>query len=442
MEVRSHDRELASGPDGQSPLHLEQVNLALQQIRQTQEHLQEMEARLAELTRGCASVLEQWTRTDEQHASAVAALQERLRDWSDIERRMLSESATRIQQFERNVLHEWHAIRQKHEEPLLRLDAQATRINQACLSAVDTALKGFERAEGRLQAVEQQLQSRFGDLTQQMREAMQELRAETAARPAGTVRPWALEEVVRLHGEMRADADDRGVRALPPPDTDRAAGRTAVAVPATSARDDDAGRTNRWRVLMTGVGLAILLLAGAVWFLRQQMSDGLRAAAARAEAAERSAVEQAQSEIAEVQAAADARIRSAEQSAHLARLSAGVLASPDLVRLDLVPGAAASAGSAQVLWSRARGSVLSASRLAAVPAGRAYQLWLHSPGRATSAGTFEPDAAGRASAVFESPAGLPRPVTGASVTLEPAGGSPRPTGPPVLTTFAADARTP
>ncbi|HEX6211158.1 MAG TPA: anti-sigma factor, partial [Methylomirabilota bacterium] len=126
----------------------------------------------------------------------------------------------------------------------------------------------------------------------------------------------------------------------------------------------------------------------------------------------------------------------------LAALTAGILAAPDVRQLDLVPAATGRGASARMLWSRSRGSVLSGTRLPQVGTDRVYQLWLHGREVAVSAGLFAPDAEGHASAVFEGPDRLPWPVVGATVTLEPAGGSPRPTGPAVLTTFAADRAAP
>jgi len=450
MEVRRHDRELAiesdhadaqrtDAPRADAPLQAEQVTLALEQLRQTQNSLKTAEQRLGDLTRDCAAILANWTQTDQRHASAVAALQDRLRDWSSLEQRLLNESATRLHHFERNVLHEWHAIRQKHDEPLLKIDAQATRISEACVTAVQAALQGFERAEARLDAVERQMHVRFGDLAREMREAMQELRTEPPGRLGAAPRAWPLEEVVRLHGEMRAEADDRGSRALAAPaprETTRSDGdpdSAPVAAPAPVA-------PTRWRLAFAGLGLAILAIGGFLWQLREQMSVEFQAAATRAEAAERGAIELAQSEIAAVQQAADARIRTAEETARLARLTAAVLSAPDLRRLALVPVGAAVPDfrAGQLLWSRLRGSALSGEGLPAPPEGRTYQLWLQSPRASTSAGIFSPDADGRVDAVFESPDALPTPVTGARITLEPGDGSATPTGPVVLSTFAAD----
>jgi hypothetical protein len=53
-------------------------------------------------------------------------------------------------------------------------------------------------------------------------------------------------------------------------------------------------------------------------------------------------------------------------------------------------------------------------------------------GEPVSAGVFVPDASGTATLVVDKPVPVPRPVLGASVTLEPAGGSASPSSAPVL----------
>ncbi len=84
-------------------IQVEQVNLALRQLRQTQESLNGLETRLGEMTRDCAGILDRWAKNDERHATAVVELHSRLSEWNDIERRLLNESTTRIHQFERSL---------------------------------------------------------------------------------------------------------------------------------------------------------------------------------------------------------------------------------------------------------------------------------------------------------------------------------------------------
>ena len=61
MDVRSSVRELppdsaAASSEPATPLHAEQVALSLNQIKETQRHLEEMETRLATLTERLARV--------------------------------------------------------------------------------------------------------------------------------------------------------------------------------------------------------------------------------------------------------------------------------------------------------------------------------------------------------------------------------------------------
>jgi anti-sigma-K factor RskA len=117
-----------------------------------------------------------------------------------------------------------------------------------------------------------------------------------------------------------------------------------------------------------------------------------------------------------------------------------VTTAPDLVRFALI-SPTRGAASGQVLFSRSQGVAVTA-RLRALENGQTYQLWLAGTGGATSAGLFSPGADGRVAAVFDTPAGLPRPVLGARVTIEPAGGSAVPSGPAYLATAAAPAAAP
>jgi anti-sigma-K factor RskA len=107
----------------------------------------------------------------------------------------------------------------------------------------------------------------------------------------------------------------------------------------------------------------------------------------------------------------------------------------DLRRFDLT---GRDGQTAQVLWSRTQGVAVNARDMATPPPGQAYQVWLITPGQAVSAGVLPVEPTGRASAVFDPPDALPRPVVRATITLEPTGGSPAPTGEALLA-FAAPA---
>jgi len=78
--------------------------------------------------------------------------------------------------------------------------------------------------------------------------------------------------------------------------------------------------------------------------------------------------------------------------------------------------------------------IVTLSYLPAAPAGRTYQIWALFDGAWTSVGRAEQDAGGvgaRLLLIAEGPE-LARPPEAVQVTLEPAGGSATPTGPPVI----------
>ena len=131
---------------------------------------------------------------------------------------------------------------------------------------------------------------------------------------------------------------------------------------------------------------------------------------------------------------AEQRASSAEREVAVARRTAsdtqatmGVLAAPDLVRIELAGQSAAASARARALWSRNRGMVFAATNLPEAPAGRVYQVWVVTAGGPVSAGLLTPDTNGRAEAYFNTPPDI-APPTAVAVTLEPAGGVPAPTG--------------
>lgn len=101
-----------------------------------------------------------------------------------------------------------------------------------------------------------------------------------------------------------------------------------------------------------------------------------------------------------------------------------------LARLTGLP--AAPKASARVVWNpRSREAVLVASGLDPAPEGKAYEVWVIAKGAPVPAGVFQADAEGKA--VFRLPdVAETAEVRTFAVTLEPAGGTPAPTGPMVL----------
>lgn len=101
-----------------------------------------------------------------------------------------------------------------------------------------------------------------------------------------------------------------------------------------------------------------------------------------------------------------------------------VVAAPDAINAPLT-GPGDAAGSVVVSPSRGEGVVLLSS-MAPAPDGSIYQLWLlDDQNAAIPAGLFDVDDRGRAMRVMT---GDMRQVSAIGVTVEPAGGSPNPTG--------------
>ena len=113
-------------------------------------------------------------------------------------------------------------------------------------------------------------------------------------------------------------------------------------------------------------------------------------------------------------------------AAHSSQIAA-VLNAPDA---DIMTVPARTHGSATVVMSHAaQALVLTTARLPALPATECYQVWLMGPQRMKSAGKLPPPKQGMTPPMIV--AGL---AAGdeMGVTIEPAGGSPRPSSPPVL----------
>jgi anti-sigma-K factor RskA len=94
-------------------------------------------------------------------------------------------------------------------------------------------------------------------------------------------------------------------------------------------------------------------------------------------------------------------------------------------------GTLTDGGRATIVVSASQGtSVFLGTGLTAAPSGHTYELWyMGAGGTAVPAGTFDPDATGHAAEVLNGSIGSAAAI---GVTVEPAGGSPKPTTSPVL----------
>jgi hypothetical protein len=189
----------------------------------------------------------------------------------------------------------------------------------------------------------------------------------------------------------------------------------------------------RYALLLGGAVVVIALIVGVV--VQRQVSAQLEAATSRAAAAERqvqATSDAAARQMATTRADADRQIAEARQAALKAEIVSNVLAAPDLIRFNLVGSGDSSRAYAQLLFSRTRGMVLSGARLPPPSAGSAYQLWLLTDAEPVSGGLLALDSTGRVTLATDTTPSIPRRMTGAVVTQEPAAGASIPSGITVL----------
>jgi anti-sigma-K factor RskA len=118
------------------------------------------------------------------------------------------------------------------------------------------------------------------------------------------------------------------------------------------------------------------------------------------------------------------RLSAAQQRDHAI---AAVLTAKDAV---MRTATVSTGGTATVVMShRERSLVFIASKLSALPASRAYELWLMGPSGDRPAGMLPPERGGMSGPMVVS--GL-RAGDQVALTIEPAAGSPQPTGPPIV----------
>jgi hypothetical protein len=404
---------------------INRLSLSLHLWHERQERRQPVEDQITQVADQCSEMVDRWALTTERQAHAIGQLEQRLVD-------------------------EWRALNQSHDEPLKELRDQAATLGEVCVAASTQAMSGLERTEARLAGLQSDFRDGMGALSDQLQLAVAELRSlARPARPTGAG-TWPLDDVVRLHNQLRGELpvhaeDDDGDRPRQPfnqtetrllpgasevfsqriETLERAVAEGQTELRAATERNS---RVNRlwWAaaaVLLIGVAAAGMLATR----LQQQVREAT-AQVADAQARAQAATEAANRQISEAQAAAARQIEEARETALKAQTISYVLSAPDLVRYNLVGRDREIQFSAQALWSRSRGLVFSGSRLPAPPPDSTYQIWILSAADPVSVGTFEPDGGGRFTLATPSPPKVAPPIAGVSVTVERAGGSPRPTG--------------
>jgi Anti-sigma-K factor rskA, C-terminal len=345
-----------------------------------------------------------------------------------------SEVDQRIRALEATADNEAHALRQMHEEPLRQLQLQADALKQLC-AAAHLSVNSLGQAEARLLELQNSVSVLIGDLSRLVTEM--QIGAARNISPHASTTAWPLERVVHLHDELRRGGNS-GTAALPPASVRGNTARVVRAAPREpehpEAPETAGTEPPRSKYLVAGsiVAVAAIVLIGAFFFERR-----LTDAANRVDAAEKQVAETtkaASQEVATARQDADRQIAEARGVAQRAETVGNILTAPDLIRFNLT-SVVEDGSSAQLLWSRTRGLVLSGTRLPAAPPQSTYQLWLVTNTRSIGAGVFVPDESGRATMVVDAPPKIAGAVVGAAVTIEPPGGRPTPTGRTLLARF-------
>lgn len=546
---------------------IDRLNRTIREWREQQAPQAPAGDKLSQLGDRGAEILTRWEATDQRYSQAVNEIESRLAEWGAMESRLHRDALERVRAFERTMQGEWQALRQMHEEPLKQLQEQAAALGETCVAAANLSLRGYERAEARLVALENDLRAQLTDLSKEVHAALAEVRR-AALPPAAPAEPFQLESVMRLHEELRNAAPFPSENALPaqpfadssrdendpgvisakrsrdrfsgaaveqprtidvkPVEAPRAAEvaetieatpveavprPVEVTRPVEAARSSDPGepvvmwprpvlaqmpsaatapavapdvkvsspfaiaadasaaphkagptrlpdsafplnevtadrRARRRTELLTpsptsrpnmigrgiaaGIALAVIVV-GIVAVSRMPAPgrpDSLGATTvgptsapapgAVSSEASAPAVSNGPSTPVAPPPAAVAPLPAPDSADVAPQHTIDILASPDAVRLLLVGVGAAEGATAQVMWSRAQGMVLSASRLPALPEGMTYRLALQGAVGNIPVTNFTPDATGRARLVAANPADMPRPVHGAVITIESA----------------------
>jgi hypothetical protein len=308
----------------------------------------------------------------------------------------------------------------------------------------------LDRTEARLADIQSDFRDRLGALSDQVQLAVADLR--TLARPTRTAPEtgaWPLDDVVRLHNQLRGDTGTNGgggtaeQTALPiPPEmrllpeaTEALSQRIETLERVVSDGQTElraaAERTTRASRLWWAAAAVLLIAVGTAGIMGVRLQRQVAEAtiqAAEAQARARTATEAANRQISAANELAARQIDEARETALKAQTISYVLSAPDLVRYNLVGRDRDTQFSAQALWSRSRGLVFSGSRLPTPPPDSTYQIWILSAADPVSVATFVPDGGGRFTMATPTPPKVPPPIAGLAVTVERAGGSDHPTG--------------
>jgi hypothetical protein len=400
-------------------------------------NVQSVEQRLAGMADQYAENLKRWAVTAERHSRTVTQLESYVAEWKDANSRIQQDTFQRLRELETVIQHEWDALKKIHEQPVKELREQAANLTEVCIATASVARQGFDRAEARLASFEDDVHVILGEFGRDLQAVLAEMKARPGQGRLEGAPPWSLDDVTRLHSQLRESADGTQPAGTVVQSPEPPAARTLLALPSATAAGIGAPIEQPWkrRLVVMGVALAVITTVGFGWYLQNQVS----VAAGRAQQAEldsQRAGADAARQAAAAREEAAREIASAREMANRAQQIGNVLAAPDLIRYSLSAGTGAPGASGQALWSRTRGFVFSGSRLPPPPPNGTHQVWLLTRVAPVKASTFTPDPDGTVT-LIEQGLSVPRAVVGVMVTAEPGAGGESPSGQPILTSVTS-----
>lgn len=404
-----------------------------------------IEQRLASMAEQYAEHLKRWAVTVERHTQAVAQLEAYASEFRDASSQMRQETADRLHELESTIEREWDTLKRMQEEPVRELREQAESLTQVSVAMASASQQGLDRAEARFVSFEREVHLRLNELTMELQSALAEIRARldrtTPQRDASS--QWSLDDVTRLHGQLRDGA--RGGAGVVPGTIDHPpAEPMRQFLPSRSDADDSwralrerasqappaeslvAGLPVKWAATVVILALAVVAAAVFGWRMQSRISDAderLRISDLKMQ----TVLEDNAREREALQEATRKENEAAREMANRAQRVAEVLAAGDLIRFPL---SGADGATGQALFSRSRGLVVSGSRLP--PANGVLHGWLLTRTAAVNMGPLGTQPDGTVTLVQPVPA-IPRAVVGVMVTDEAAAGGEAPSGPVVLT---------
>ena len=397
--------------------------------RKAEANVPPVEQRLAAMADQYAEYLKRWASTVERHTQAVAQLEAYASEWKDASSRVRQDTADRLHELESTIEREWDTLKRLQEQPIRELREQAESLTQASLAMASASQQGVERAEARFAAFEGDVHARLAELTRELQSALAEMRMRLD-RQQGVRDPstsWSLNDVTRLHGQLRDGRSPESPRTIDHP--------SIRELPPASMRRETAkisGIPAKWAA--AAVVLVVVVAGIFGWRLQGQVKDaterarisGLKADAVTADA-------ERQKEAIRITAAQ--QIADMRAIAQRAQRTADVAAAPDLIRFNL---RGANGASGQAMFSRSRGFVVNGWRLPPTPENVTYQAWLLTSAAPVKVGTLTAQQDGSGTLAEQTPI-IPRRVVGVLVSAESSEGAETPSGQPVLTSVAAAA---